>query len=637
MLSQLFSFFAFLSAAFGAVQLLNVKSPSAFTDSVFWLVLAIPLFWVALRLRPTEDEPEPVIIRDEPPLRWIHYAAIAAGSVLMLVVAESNGDLLKRHLFLFHENLQFTLFCLSMLLVAWGFSGGWKLKPVHEWDSLELVAITTLTLLALWLRLTNGNDLIPLHIDTVNFIGTIPVFDWGGNEPVYLFQRINTIATFPRVYAYWQWLSTSFFGRDLAALALPTSLLGTLAIPGIYMLGKYLLNRRVAFIAAGLLATMPLHLHFSRIVHNVGDPTAAIFTFMFLMRGLRYGGRANFALAGIALGWTQLFHEAGRVVFPVILTIWWGFVLINAGQKERQVLLRRIGTTIFCALIVTLPFFYTLYATGSPFLGHAGQVIKPDQFNVNGIMGRFTHNIEMLLFQSHEKIFFLGSAPHLMNFITLFSTLGIAYLFWRWRKPASILIALWIVIPLISITLLLDELQSQRVQPFVPALILLAAVGVDQITRTIKSPQLQRLALMWGVTSLCIIQTITYFISYAPQYVQQVLNKEPWHMVVLQLDSLPPNSVLHIVGTNRLPIDYIEDVINFETNGKVPFYGYTPEQVTDFSLVTLDRTKNHVFFIQQPDNFTPTLLRRYFPDVINGDFVFDSVPHWYFEYVVPSG
>src|SRR3989344_8303389 len=77
----------------------------------------------------------------------------------------------------------------------------------------------------------------------------------------------------PPMYMYLNVLTVKIFGLNDFALRLPSAVLGTLIVPLMYFLVRRLLRREtIALFSAGLVATSPWTLHFSRVgfESNVG-------------------------------------------------------------------------------------------------------------------------------------------------------------------------------------------------------------------------------------------------------------------------------------------------------------------------------------------------------------------------------
>ncbi len=560
--------------------------------------------------------PDPPRTVPETPLRWPHRLIIAAGVALLLVAAESNSNLLGlKHLVLMREHTQLIVFGLGCALLVFGFRGRVLDQPAAlpaRTRRLELAALLALTVIGLALRLIYLETVLPVYVDAASFTEIIVVLDWHGSDPVYMFQSINTVASFPRLYAYFQWIATELFGHHLWAVRLPTVIIGALSVPALYFAAKTFFNRQTAFIAAGLIATMPFFLHFSRVVlNNIADPTVGIVAFAFFMRGVQRGGRANFALAGVALGWTQYFHEAGRLTLPAIMLAWWAFMfVVSWGRAAPRRVLAGMAITAFCALIIAVPTYATRYANNVPFASRFSEIgLKPDYWSqfatvnelVDAVSLRFTNNLTAILYSSRETIYHPGSEPFLMLPVALAAAAGVGLLLRFWRQPSASLLALWMAVPLAGVSVFMPELQSPRVLPSIPAALLTAAVGLDALARLLTWGRVRGALLLAGVTALCSVQAILYFARYEPAYYEAQVNFTPWTTFTLELEKLPTGAQLHIVTDSRIDSNYVGKLVRFTTKQTVTASFLAPADVTDTYLAALDRSRPQVFIWQQSD------------------------------------
>ncbi|GAB4147791.1 MAG: hypothetical protein Fur0021_06930 [Candidatus Promineifilaceae bacterium] len=145
-------------------------------------------------------------------------------------------------------------------------------------------------------------------------------------------------------------------GESAFSLRLTTALIGLLTIAAAYRVGRELLrDRRVALLAAALLAVSFWHLLFSRLgFRAISQPLLQALTVAALWRGLRLAERKPahfqtwiaFASAGIFLGLTAYTYLAARL-FPVLL----GLALLPVLRRRWRHLLLSGGA----ALLVLLP------------------------------------------------------------------------------------------------------------------------------------------------------------------------------------------------------------------------------------------------------------------------------------------
>lgn len=622
---------AFGLALAGGRVLSDPQNEAAFGAGLLLLALAIPVFWLSLALNRAPNEYFAPVLQLEPPLTRWHWFAVVGGLVALFLLEEVNSNLLGLQDFLpTNEHLQFGLLVGGSLALAWGFSGGWQPslygRVLDSWADvrreqwLEIAGVIALTLLALALRCINLEGAIPAVVDEISFTAVIPMFEF--TDDVLIMQPLNNIAAFPRLYPYFQWISVEVFGRDLNALRLVSALFGALTIPALYWLGKHLFDRRIGAVAALVLATLPVHLQLSRIgLNNVADPFFGILTFALLARGLRYGGRANFALAGVTLGWSQYFHEAGRLTFPVIAVVWMALLLI---RTRNPVLRRNLLVTVFCAVILALPVYTMLQAMDLPFAARVSDVgLQSDYWQSLNDVGQFTVDLGQrignalgrLLHHPERVLYYAGETPYLLTFVSPFLTIGLAYVLWRWTRPGAALVLLWLVIPFGGIVFFLAEIMSARTTVLLPPFALLTAVGIVYGLRAILETRpvwLNRLIVLI-VACICLVQTVYYFSFHLPVYRQQLFTTEAWQQTIFVPRQLPDGTQIHLFMPNLPDQNYLNQVYRFIGGAGYIAYTHDAKELTPGFLRTLSPVTPQALIVMNPDEATRRMLLNFQP------------------------
>jgi 4-amino-4-deoxy-L-arabinose transferase-like glycosyltransferase len=678
--------------------------------ALLWLAASIPMFWAALALLTTEHPddtfdaagalPDTYADEDYDPLRrWWHRLGLIIGIVMLIFMGDLSARILHVENWLpFSEHFQFTMLVVGSILVAWGLAGGfrwtwggvtdeepavstsgwrfWHLlrdRPMDIW--LDLTLMVALLAIALLLRATILERAIPGFVDEVSFTFPLPAFDF--SDEIRLMQPINSVAAFPRLYIYWEWISIRLLGQDLNAFRLPSAILGALTIPALYWLCKHLFDRRVAFVAALVLAALPVHLQMSRVgMNNVADPLFGTLAFAFVARGLRYGGRTNYAIAGVMLGWTQFFHEAGRLTLPVIMLVWMVGVWVwtwwrrqQAGRRRPGHLGARFRLVVIAALLTSIPYYYTVAAMGGKFAARVGDVgLRPEYWQsqaglsslLEGVLLRAQGVLTRLLHNPERILYYAGTTPYIHYLLTPFLVLGLAYALWRWRRPGGSLVLLWTLLPLGAIIVLLAEVMSPRITVFMPALAILIALGVVHITHALIAPAgvaavpldrlslaAQRVAARWSVAAvvlalaLSISMSVYYFGTHLPSFRRQMYILQPWQQFIFDVRSLPANAEIHTISQPRFDETYLSRVIAFTGGGGQKLLTHAPEDISAEMLALLPRTQPLVFIVQMPMDQSSVLdaqLRAVFPN-IEGAIISTEpriAPTWFNIYLVPT-
>lgn len=162
----------------------------------------------------------------------------------------------------------------------------------------------------------------------------------------------------PRIVHTLMALSIEVFGQTIAAARLPWAILGALTVPVAYLLARRLFDARVGWCAALIVATLPVHLLFSRTAMDMtGDGLFMALTFAFLARALRENDPLEAALAGLCLGLSQYFYFAGRIAALVVL----GWLVVYALHNWRG-MWQRWGVVLTMAVVAAGVVFPNLYA-----------------------------------------------------------------------------------------------------------------------------------------------------------------------------------------------------------------------------------------------------------------------------------
>lgn len=218
---------------------------------------------------------------------------------------------------------------------------------------------------------------------------------------VYPDEAVNGIdAMNALVHGNWQWFYEANNGREglfmnliavcfkligvsVLTLKLPSIIFGTLTIFGTYLLAKELYKKdRFALISAFLVSTAFWAINFSRISFRANTlPAVLVFSFYFMMRGLRTRKWRDFAAGGLIFGLGLHTYIAFRIA-PLILV-----VMLITFMITRERFLREYWKLILVFVIFTsiaaAPMLYTFYVHPEYIQSRTGNVsvLNPE---VNG-------------------------------------------------------------------------------------------------------------------------------------------------------------------------------------------------------------------------------------------------------------
>lgn len=367
---------------------------------------------------------------------------------------------------------------------------------VAEWfraHRLELLVLTIIVVAAFFIRFQN----VELHpysfVNDEGEMGNNGACIVGGNCP-------NPFdigwAWLPMLAFLPTGISISVFGHTATAVRLISVILGTLAVLGTYLFTREVFGRTEAWVAAGLLATLPINVHFSRLgVANIIDSLSATAILWLLYQGMKRGSTLSFLAAGI-LGGLCLGTYPGTRLAPILGLCCIGYVAL----QTRGFLKAQTRNIVI--------FLLALVITGAPILGYFYS--HPDYFFARMLSeGIFQNNafqnelqngksaLEILTnqFMRSSLVFILTSAPsnfynspkpYLTPVAAIFFILGMAYTLWRIKEERYLTIFIWFwAAVILGSTITGGPPSSQRMLMSTPALAILTAIGLSKIVENI--------------------------------------------------------------------------------------------------------------------------------------------------------
>jgi sugar lactone lactonase YvrE len=123
----------------------------------------------------------------------------------------------------------------------------------------------------------------------------------------------------PNLYFYILAFSLRIFGDNMVGDRMVSVVSGMLAVWYVYRIGRLLWGPRVGLVAGAMLAVSPLALQFSRLAGE-STPTGTLWAigFFYLFMALRHRKWSDWALAGMAWGFSLYFYAAGKLIIPLV-------------------------------------------------------------------------------------------------------------------------------------------------------------------------------------------------------------------------------------------------------------------------------------------------------------------------------
>lgn len=236
----------------------------------------------------------------------------------------------------------------------------------------------------------------------------------------------------PNLYLVVDGFVADLLGSDVAAYRTWTALVGAAGVVATWRLGRYLVGPRPAMIGAIILATMPLHLFFSRTAfNNITDPTTIVLAILFLLRSLNSAERGNAITCGVVLGCGFYGYYGGRAI-PIVVLVLLGIVAMDRRIGFGNAF--RLGGWMVTGFLATaMPLIVYYINNPALFAGHLNQVsaisldgLRSDPGTVIPLYLDNLFDALMLPWVGNDYFFFRHEAPFLRWPVAILIALGVA-------------------------------------------------------------------------------------------------------------------------------------------------------------------------------------------------------------------
>lgn len=271
------------------------------------------------------------------------------------------------------------------------------------------------------------------------------------------------------LYRYITILPVWLFGLNEFAVRLPAAIFGILTVPVVFFLAKELFDKKVALLAAFLLAISPWHIQFSRIAFRaILLPFFFCWGLYFFFRGLKKPRYLLFSSLAFSVGLYT--YASARVFIPLFL-----LPLVWLYRHE----LRRVKRYFFLAATIFLLIFLFLSTYWLSSQGIAESLDSLDTDPIQLIQTYLGYFNPVFLFFDGDPIARHGLANfgqlHLFELVTF--PLGLYWLL-RERQKRSWLLVVWLLLyPLPGS--LTDASHALRTIIGVPLFTLVSAYGLS--------------------------------------------------------------------------------------------------------------------------------------------------------------
>jgi 4-amino-4-deoxy-L-arabinose transferase-like glycosyltransferase len=148
----------------------------------------------------------------------------------------------------------------------------------------------------------------------------------------------------PTLFAFVQWAAMALGGESLAGARSASAVAGTATVAVTYLLARRLAGSSMALTAAGVLAVLPVHVHFSRLaLNNVFDSLTLVTALWLVARAIDECRTFDAAAAGVVVGMGQYFYFSARLVavLVAVFALWRGIEAADGDRPRRM--MGRVG------------------------------------------------------------------------------------------------------------------------------------------------------------------------------------------------------------------------------------------------------------------------------------------------------
>lgn len=319
-----------------------------------------------------------------------------------------------------------------------------------------------------------------LNAGDIGLRGDRPIFipAFTGREPLYLY----VAGGMARV-----------LGNTIFALRLTSAFFGLLTIAATYWLGREMLaDRRIALLAAALLAISFWHVLFSRLGFRViSQPLLQALAVAALFRGLRGGRWPWLWFAGLLVGLSAYTYLAARL-FPVLLAFALLPLLLDAGT--RPVRLRQLAFVALVAFLTALPLLAWFYFNPDAFWVRIGQV-APGESGLS-LTESLARSFAMFFLRGDPYLRFNLPGRPLFDFVTgglllvgwLFGLLRYRRFPYDWQRAAVLLLLLAPLVMILPTALATNEIvpSNLRAMGLIPFIFFLPPIGLIALLRDVE-------------------------------------------------------------------------------------------------------------------------------------------------------
>jgi hypothetical protein len=256
------------------------------------------------------------------------------------------------------------------------------------------------------------------------------------------------------------WKILEVFGhRDVTIMILAVNyIFMTILIFSCYGIGSILYERRVGFLAACMVLTVPLIFEQSRSMMTDFPLTAMLCLSIFLLLKTQHFENRFFSVVlGMIIGFSLLFRETFMVYFSVPF-LWYCVCSYAVNSKVKR--LKNLFITLFFALLIAGPLY-----------------INPENFE---IYKKWFLLSQLKTLGHNDLLFYVKSMPAIFGYLILFTTAPLFLMSIIWCKKKDMVLWAWLVTVFLSHVLILNK-ACRFIMPMIPAYCVLVSSQLYRI------------------------------------------------------------------------------------------------------------------------------------------------------------
>jgi len=298
----------------------------------------------------------------------------------------------------------------------------------------------------------------------------------------------------------WPALVMLVTGPGLYGLRLSSVIIGVAGVVLLYAFAREYVGRRVAFVAAALLAVSTIDIQFSRMgIHYIHAPFVALLALWALARLLRTGGLVSAVVVGVGLSLSLQVYFSARIILLIAPCFLIGLALFNRSALKGR--LTAIGWMALSSLVAIGPLVVYFSHDQAALKARAVEVLitTNDVWTHQHVIGMFnTSNMQAILLRQFATIPLLPGAltdqslqygplyPMFDALVAAFILIGFWYALLHLTRPLCLLLIIWVVgVVTAGGALTIDMPWWPRLLVGVPAFCLLAAVALEATLRLV--------------------------------------------------------------------------------------------------------------------------------------------------------